>query len=99
MHKKANYRRKQTFSVTNKLHIFDMSAPWKYVPIPPNKIPPIRPRGWGSIPIEVKVGNTVWKTSMFPIKKEGYFIPIKRAVVKKEQLRVGEKVTVKYSAI
>lgn len=69
------------------------------MPIPPTKIPPVRPKRWESIPVVVTVGKTIWQTSMFQLKIEGYFIPIKRAVVKKEHLRVGEKVTVTYSAI
>lgn len=88
----------QVFTVRGKLLLFDMVAPWTYVSIPKEKVPNVRPGGWGSIPVNVTIGKTTWKTSLFPLKKEGYFLPIKKSVVKKESLRVGDKVIVKYSA-
>ena len=91
--------REQTFSVNGKLKIFDMVAPWIYLPIPPEKVPSVRTGGWGSIPIEVTIGKTTWRTSMFPLKNEGYFIPVKKPVCKKENLKVGDMVTVKYSVV
>lgn len=87
----------QEFLVTGKLKIFDMVAPWVYLPIPPKKVPDVRPGGWGSIPVNVTLGKTTWKTSMFPLKNEGYFIPIKKLVCKKEGLKVGDIVTVRYT--
>lgn len=89
--------RNQTFVVKGKLQIFDMASPWIYLPIPPEKVPDVRPGGWGSIPIYVTIGKTTWKTSMFPLKNEGYFIPVKKLVCKKENLKVGDLVTVRYS--
>lgn len=90
---------KKVYTVTGKLQIFDMVAPWTYVQIPDDKVPDIRPGGWGSIPVEVTIGKTTWKTSMFPLKKVGYFIPVKRLVLKKENLRAGDTTTVKYFAV
>ena len=86
----------KVFKVGGKLKIFDMGSPWIYLPIPPEKVPAVRPGGWGSIPIEVTIGKTTWKTSMFPLKNEGYFIPVKRMVCKKEGLNVGDEITVQY---
>lgn len=49
--------------------------------------------GWGMIPVEARVGDTVWATSLFP--KEGtYLVPVKSAVRRSEQLAVGDVVTV-----
>lgn len=59
--------KKQTFSVKGKLQIFDMVSPWIYLPVPPEKVPEVRPGGWGSIPINVTIGKTKWRTSMFPL--------------------------------
>jgi hypothetical protein len=86
----------KTFTVVGKLHIFPMASPWKYIPIPRDKVPNVKPGGWGSIPLMVTVGKTTWRTSMFPMKKDHYFIPIKSAVVKKEELMVGDEVKVIY---
>ncbi len=50
-------------------------------------------RGWGAVPVEVEVGETKWKTSVFPNKKSGsYILPLKLAVRKSESVRVGDKV-------
>jgi len=49
--------------------------------------------GWGVIPVHVRIGNTAWKTSLFP--KEGrYLVPIRMSVQKSENLKVGDKVTI-----
>jgi Domain of unknown function (DUF1905) len=50
-------------------------------------------RGFGSIPVEVTIGTTVWKTSIFPDKYTGsYILPLKALVRKKEDLEAGEVV-------
>jgi hypothetical protein len=50
--------------------------------------------GWGVIPVEVQVGNTVWKTSLFP-KNDLYLVPIKASVRKAENLEEGDDVTLR----
>ena len=52
-------------------------------------------RGFGSVPVEVTMGKTTWRTSIFPDKKRGtYVLPIKKAVRKAEDVDVGATVTV-----
>ena len=80
----------KVFKVSAKLQIFDMDAPWMYLPIPNEKVPNVRPGGWGSIPVIATIGKTTWKTSIFPTKEIGYFLPVKKAVAKKESLTVGK---------
>lgn len=90
---------KKVYSVIGELEIFQMEAPWTYISVPENKIPNVKPGGWGSIPVNVTVGKTTWKTSIFPIQKgAGHFIPIKKQVRNKESIVVGDTFTVKYSA-
>lgn len=86
------------YTVVGKLELFDMAAPWTYLPIPIDKVPDVKPGGWGSIPVEVTIGKTTWVTSIFPLKKEGYFLPVKKLVLKSENLKVGDVVSAKYSA-
>ena len=44
-------------------------------------------RGFGSIPVIVKLGKTEWKTSIFPDSKSGTFLlPLKAQVRKKEEV-------------
>ncbi len=51
-------------------------------------------KGFGSLPVEVTLGATNWKTSIFPNKQAGsYLLPLKAAVRKKEDIEVGEPVT------
>jgi len=87
----------KVFKVSTKLQIFDMYAPWMYLPIPNEKVPNVRPGGWGSIPVIATIGKTTWKTSLFPTKQIGYFLPVKKAVAKKESLTVGKLVKATFS--
>ncbi|NJN18519.1 MAG: DUF1905 domain-containing protein [Oscillochloris sp.] len=50
--------------------------------------------GWGMIPANVQIGNTAWKTSLFP-KDGGYIVPIRANVQKAENLNVGDIVTLR----
>lgn len=49
--------------------------------------------GWGVIPVHVRIGDTEWKTSLFP--KDGrYLVPIKMIVQNSENLEVGDLVSI-----
>lgn len=51
--------------------------------------------GWGSVPVVATVGQTSWKTSIFPDSKRGsYLLPLKAAVRKKEGVEAGATITV-----
>jgi hypothetical protein len=46
--------------------------------------------GWGSLKVEARIGETVWRTSIFPDTKLGIFeLPLKAEVRKKNDLVVG----------
>ena len=47
--------------------------------------------GWGMIPVRVKIGETEWKTSLFP-KGDAYIVPLKAIVRKVENLEEGDHV-------
>lgn len=50
--------------------------------------------GWGAIPVCARIGETEWKTSLFP--KDGrYLVPIRANVRKSEDLDLGDEVTVR----
>ncbi len=87
------------YSHTGKLCIFNMeSGAWRYIPVPLDKILKIeKKRGWGSVPIIASVGGSSWPTSIFPMKKDNYFIPIKKKVFINEDLEIGEEFTVSYT--
>ncbi|PJE76403.1 DUF1905 domain-containing protein [Candidatus Uhrbacteria bacterium CG10_big_fil_rev_8_21_14_0_10_48_16] len=51
-------------------------------------------RGWGSIPVVVTVGKSVWKTSVFPnADAGGYILPVKAKVRKAEGIEHGQTVS------
>lgn len=70
---------------------------WVFVTVPEDVSDEIRdlagePRGFGSSRVEVTIGATTWRTSVFPNSDEpGTFaLPLKKAVRKAEGLEVGE---------
>ncbi len=42
---------------------------------------------WGSIPVEVTIGNSTWQTSIFPDKEKTYLLPVKVYIRKQENLK------------
>ncbi|MEK7636234.1 MAG: DUF1905 domain-containing protein [Patescibacteria group bacterium] len=51
-------------------------------------------RGWGSLPVVVTMGETIWKTSIFPDKKaQAYLLPLKAEVRKKEGIVPGKTIS------
>lgn len=75
-------------------------APWYFVTVPAEQCDGLRAiagvvtYGWGMIPAKVRIGSSVWETSLFP--KDGrYIVPIKGSVRKAENLAEGDTVTVR----
>ncbi len=56
---------------------------------------PGRSAAWGSVYVQVRIGGTNWRTSVFPSKNvKGYLLPIKASVRKAEKLSEDDVVTV-----
>jgi hypothetical protein len=51
-------------------------------------------RGFGSVKVAVTIGDSRWKTSLFPQKSGGWFLPVKKPVRLAEGLEYGDEVTV-----
>jgi len=52
-------------------------------------------RGFRSVKVEARIGETVWKTSIFPSKEYGaYVLPIKKHVRTAENIGPNSQVTV-----
>jgi hypothetical protein len=75
-------------------------APWYFVTVPEeqsgvlNAIVEIVTYGWGMIPVHARIGETGWKTAMFP--KDGLnILPIKASVREAEGLDEGDEVAVR----
>ncbi len=76
----------------------DGQGAWHFVSLPPAQADEIeatcghRAKGFGSVRVEVTIGSTCWRTSIFPDTKRGtYVLPVKKAVRTAEQLAAGSK--------
>ena len=49
-------------------------------------------RGFGSIKVKLRCGDSRWTTSAFPQKGGSWFLPIKKAIQKAEGLLEGQQV-------
>jgi len=74
-------------------------APYYYLPVPDEESADIREvaamatYGWGVIPVEARIGETEFATSLFP-KDGGYLLPLKDAVRKPAGITVDDEITV-----
>ncbi|MEO6041305.1 MAG: DUF1905 domain-containing protein [Croceibacterium sp.] len=51
-------------------------------------------RGFGSVKVTVRLGDTRWQTSLFPQKGGGWFLPVKKPVRLAERLDYGDTLAV-----
>lgn len=75
------------------------TAAWHFVSVPKLESSKIKEkfgkgrRGFGSIPVAVKLGKTTWRTSIFPDAKSGqYLLPIKASVRQAEGIFADDTV-------
>jgi hypothetical protein len=85
-----------TFNLKAKLWIYQGKGAWHFLTIDEGTTAAIKTfqgvdkrRGWKNVRVEVTIGDTKWKTSIFPEKKGTYLLPIKAAVRKSEKLVDG----------
>jgi Domain of unknown function (DUF1905) len=50
-------------------------------------------RGFGAVPVRVRMGAVTWRTSVFPLNG-AYVLPVKRAVRDANRVDVGDEVAV-----
>ena len=54
-----------------------------------------RRRGFGSVKVDVAVGDSRWSTSVFPQKGGKWFLPVKKAICRAEDIAAEDEVTVR----
>ena len=88
------------YSFSSTVWLYPGMAGWHFITIPEDVSEEIQDRfgdqkrGWGSLPVEVTIGTTTWKTSIFPdTKTKAYVLPIKAEVRKKEGITADTSVT------
>ena len=74
-------------------------SPYYFVPVPDEESADIREvaamatYGWGVIPVEARIGDVTFTTSLFP-KDGGYLLPLKDAVRRPRGITAGDEVSV-----
>ncbi|HTU14210.1 MAG TPA: DUF1905 domain-containing protein [Solirubrobacterales bacterium] len=75
---------------------------WHFVTIPVDLVDEIRdrsagnPKPFGMAPVEVTVGESTWKTSLFAdTKRDSYLLPLKAEIRRRERLEAGDEVRVR----
>lgn len=86
----------RSWSFTAEVWLWPGEAAWHFVSLPKDLSAEIkefyqgRTRGWGSLPVEATLGQTIWQTSIFPDNKSGqYLLPLKASVRKAEAIVAG----------
>jgi hypothetical protein len=81
-------------------------AGWHFVSMPKKQSEEIKKgfsknvKGWGSIRVEVKMGKTIWETSIFPDNKSGtYLLPIKAKVRKIESIFEDDEIKIEIKIV
>lgn len=92
--------KKSEYRVRSNIWLYPGASAWHFVTISKTTSATIKKtfaektRGWGSLPVEVTLGKTKWKTSIFPDSKSGtYLLPLKAQVRAKEGVAHGDTVS------
>lgn len=57
-------------------------------------------RGFGAVRVEVSLGGSTWRTSIFPSKERRTFVlPVKRAILNAEALAPDAQVTIRLTPL
>lgn len=73
-------------------------SPYVFAPVPLELTDEVRriarelSYGWGVVPVRVRVGASVWTTSLFP-RDGGYLVPLRTKERRSEAVEVGDTVT------
>ena len=90
-------------TVTSLLWIWkgEMAGRWYFITVPEEQSGEIRahsfagPRGFGAVRVEAAIGEVKWRTSVFPLNKGGYLLPVKAEIRRKTGIAAGDEVTVR----
>lgn len=74
-------------------------SPFFFAPIPAEHVEELRrlgravTYGWGMVPVDVRIGETGFSTSLFP-KEDTYLLPLKAEVRRKTNITAGDLIAV-----
>lgn len=89
------------FEFVAQLWLYAGEAGWHFVTLPhkvSDEIDDLVPKrsGFGSVPVEVTIGSSVWKTSLFPDRKAASFVlPVKKPIRIEENIADGDEVALR----
>ena len=78
----------------------EQAGRWYFVTVPEEQSAGIKahgfanPRGFRSVQVQARIGDVIWRTSVFPLNSGGYVLPIKADVRRKTAVTAGDEVTV-----
>lgn len=76
------------------------TATWHFITVPQELSKDIRVHslanraGFGSVRVEARIGNVIWRTSVFPQKSGGYLLPVKADVRRQANIAAGDNVSI-----
>jgi hypothetical protein len=88
-----------TFTFISKLWMYHGKGAWHFLTLPKDAADEIRffnatAKGFTPLKVTATIGDTTWKTAIFPDSKSGSFVlVVKLAVRKAENLKAGDSVT------
>jgi hypothetical protein len=88
------------YKITAKVWKYEGKGAWFFVTIPKTEGDQMKEeygkkRGWGSVPITVRVGTSVWATSIFPDTKTAtYLLPLKADIRKRQNIHENDDIEV-----
>ena len=74
---------------------------WYFVTVPEEQSAEIKahafgsPRGFGSVRVSATIGEVGWHTSVFPLTRGGYVLPVKADIRRQANIGAGDEVTVR----
>lgn len=92
------------FEFTGEIWHWRGPSPFHFVTVPEEQAADIQALaadvtyGWGMIPVQVRLGGTSWKTSLFP-KDGGYVLPLKDSVRRAESVELGDTIAVELTVL
>jgi len=78
---------------------------WHFLTVPEDQSDEIRAhclataRGFKSARVAATIKHVSWRTSVFPMKSGGYFLPVKKDVRTKAGIAAGDEVTVELDLV
>lgn len=91
----------EPFEINGRVWEWEGKGAWHFVTIDPKTSKQIKDeyhypkRGFGSIPVNVTLNSSLWKTSIFPEKEGTYLLPIKKSIRAQQGIQKGD--TIKFT--